>query len=165
MSDAPKRWTKLTAPKRACAEAPGLLRRSWASITRRRMCSTAVTAFGHAAHADQEVGQQFAEQELPLDARVHIAGRGRAGLERLLRDCARRPRALERLDLIDDQHVIYRLPAAQHGGSTVRSLTSLELPDHLAVQLVHRLVAIEVVPPSLSRRSGTQLALEPKNGS
>jgi hypothetical protein len=35
-----------------------------------------------------------------LDAAVRIAGRDRAGLERLLRDCARPPFALERLEQI-----------------------------------------------------------------
>ena len=34
----------------------------------------------------------------------------RAGLERLLRYCARPPFALERLELIDDAAVFYRLP-------------------------------------------------------
>ncbi len=67
-----------------------------------------------------------------LDAEVRIAARDRAGLERLLRDCARPPFALERLDGVDDQHVIYRLPRAQRDGSTVFSLTPLELIDHLA---------------------------------
>jgi hypothetical protein len=33
-------------PKRACVEAPGQLRRRWASTTRRRMCSTALAAAG-----------------------------------------------------------------------------------------------------------------------
>ena len=87
------------------------------------------------------------------------AARDRAGLERLLRYCARAPFALERLERIDEQHVIYRLPRAQRDGSTVLSLTPLELIDHLAAQLVHRLAAAKATPPSLSRRSGTQLAL------
>ena len=33
-------------PKRACAEAPGQLFRSWASTTRGKRCRTAVTALG-----------------------------------------------------------------------------------------------------------------------
>jgi len=82
-----------------------------------------------------------------------------AGLERLLRYCARPPLALERLYLVDDQHVIYGLPRAQRDGTTALSLTSLELIGHLAAQLVHRVATAEVAPPSLSRRSGTQLTL------
>jgi hypothetical protein len=39
---------------------------------------------------------------------VRIGARDRAGLERLLRYCARPPFALKRLDPIDDRHVIYR---------------------------------------------------------
>jgi hypothetical protein len=68
----------------------------------------------------------------PLDAEVRIAARDRAGLERLPRYCARLPFALERLDLVDVQHVVYRLPRAQRGGSRVLSLTPLELIAHLA---------------------------------
>jgi len=37
---------KLTAPRRARADAPGLLCRRWVSTTRRKMCSTALTAAG-----------------------------------------------------------------------------------------------------------------------
>jgi Putative transposase len=67
-----------------------------------------------------------------LDAEVRIAARDRAGLERRLRYCARPPFALERLDWVGDQHVIYRLPRAQRDGSTALCLTPLELIDHLA---------------------------------
>ena len=42
---APKRWMKLTAPKRAGAPAP-LPWRRWASMTRSRICSTALIARG-----------------------------------------------------------------------------------------------------------------------
>jgi hypothetical protein len=49
-----------------------------------------------------------------------------------LRYCARPPFALERLELIDEQQVIYRLPRTQRDGTTALSLTPLELIDHLA---------------------------------
>jgi len=62
-----------------------------------------------------------------LDASVRIADRDRAGLERLLRYCARPPFALERLDLLDEQRVIYRLPKPQRNGATALTLTPLEL--------------------------------------
>lgn len=55
-----------------------------------------------------------------------------AGVERLLRYCARPSFALERLDLIDDQHIIYRLPRAPRDGTTALSRSPLALIDHLA---------------------------------
>ena len=67
-----------------------------------------------------------------LDAAVRVGAHDRAGLERLLRYCARPPFALERLELIDEQQVIYRLPRTQRDGTTALSLTPLELIDHLA---------------------------------
>ena len=67
-----------------------------------------------------------------LDASVRFAAQDRAGLERLLRYCARPPFALEHLELVDAQRVIYRLPRPQRNGTTAMSLTPLELIDHLA---------------------------------
>jgi len=87
------------------------------------------------------------------------AARDRAGLERLLSDCARPPFALERLDRIDDQRVVYRLPHPKPDGTEVLSLTPLELIDRLAAQLVHKLATAETTPASVPRRSCTQLAL------
>ena len=67
-----------------------------------------------------------------LDAAVRVGAHDRAGLERLLRYCARPPFALERLELIGAERVVYRLPKPQRGGSTALILTPLELIDHLA---------------------------------
>jgi hypothetical protein len=67
-----------------------------------------------------------------LDAAVRVGAHDRAGLERLLRYCARPPFALERLELLDAERVVYRLPKPQHDGTTALSLTPLELIDHLA---------------------------------
>ena len=67
-----------------------------------------------------------------LDASVHVAAQDRAGLERLLRYCARPPFALERLELLDAERVVYRLPKPQRDGATALTLTPLELIDHLA---------------------------------
>jgi hypothetical protein len=67
-----------------------------------------------------------------LDASVRIAGHDRAGLERLLRYCARPPFALERLEQVNGHQVIYRLPKPQRDGRTALSLTPLQLIDHLA---------------------------------
>ena len=59
-----------------------------------------------------------------LDAAVRVGAHDRAGLERLLRYCARPPFALERLEELDAQSVIYRLLKPQRDGSTVLTLTS-----------------------------------------
>jgi hypothetical protein len=67
-----------------------------------------------------------------LDAAVRVPADDRAGLERLLRYCARPPFALERLEVLDEHRVIYRLPKPRRDGATALSLTPLELIDHLA---------------------------------
>ena len=67
-----------------------------------------------------------------LDAAVRVGAHDRAGLERLLRYCARPPFALERLERLDDERVVYRLPKPQRDGTTALTLTPLELIDHLA---------------------------------
>jgi hypothetical protein len=67
-----------------------------------------------------------------LDASVRIAGHDRVGLERLLRYCARLPFALERLEQVNADQIIYRLPKPRRDGRTALSLTPLELTDRLA---------------------------------
>jgi hypothetical protein len=67
-----------------------------------------------------------------LDAEVCVGAQDRAGLERLLRYCARPPFALERLERLDDERVVYRLPKPQRDGTTALTLTPLELIDQLA---------------------------------
>ena len=66
-----------------------------------------------------------------VDASVRVEADDRAGLERLLRYCARPPFALERLDAIDAQRLIYHLPKPQPDGCTELILTPLELIDRL----------------------------------
>jgi len=101
-----------------------------------------------------------------LDAEVRIAARDRAGLERLLRYCARPPFALERLERIDEQHVIYRLPRPQQDGTTALSLTPLELIDRLAALIPpprlhrHRYHGV-LAPNSPSRGAASAYAREP----
>jgi len=63
---------------------------------------------------------------------VRVGAHDRAGLERLLRYCARPPFALERLELLDAERVVYRLAKPQRDGTTALTLTPLELIDHLA---------------------------------
>ena len=61
-----------------------------------------------------------------------IAGHDRAGLERLLRYCARPPFALERIEQVSEDRIVYRLPEPQRDGRTALSPTPLELIDQLA---------------------------------
>ena len=67
-----------------------------------------------------------------LDASVRIEGPDRAGLERLLRYCARPPFALERLEQLGDDQLVYRFPKPQPDGRTELRLTPLELIERLA---------------------------------
>ncbi len=83
-----------------------------------------------------------------LDAAVRVGAHDRAGLKRLLRDCARPPFALERLERLDDERVVYRLPKPQRDGTTALALTPLALIDHLVAQLVHRLAPAQAASPS-----------------
>ena len=99
------------------------------------------------------------ERRFSLDAAVCVGAHDRAGLERLLRYCARPAFALKRLNLHDAERVVYCLPKPQRDGSTALTLTPLELIDRLAAQLVHNLATAETTPASLPRRSCTQLAL------
>ena len=67
-----------------------------------------------------------------LDARCTSLLEDRAGLERLLRYCAGPPFALKRLELLDDERIIDRLPKPHRDGATALTLTPLELIDQLA---------------------------------
>ena len=77
-----------------------------------------------------------------LDAAVQIPGWDRAGFERLLRYCARPPFALELLEAIDDEHLIYHSSKPQADGTIELQLTPLELIDRIATLVppprVHR---------------------------
>ena len=73
-----------------------------------------------------------------IDASVHIAAHDRAGLERLLRYCARPPFALERIEATGygapgGERIVYRLPHPAPGGGTALSLTPLEFLERLAL--------------------------------
>jgi hypothetical protein len=79
-----------------------------------------------------------------VDATVRVEAADRAGLERLLRYCARGPLALERLerDPDDPERLLYHLPKPTVDGRVALSLTPLELIDRLAALIppprVHR---------------------------
>ena len=70
-----------------------------------------------------------------LDASVRIEANDRAGLERLIRYCARPPLAGERLEWVDDgrEKLRYRLPKPLADGQTELVLTPLELLERLAL--------------------------------
>jgi hypothetical protein len=63
---------------------------------------------------------------------VCIEGADRAGLERLLRYCARPPFALERLEQLGHDQLVYRFPKPQPDGRTELRLSPLELLERLA---------------------------------
>jgi hypothetical protein len=75
-----------------------------------------------------------------VDGSVRVEGEDRAGLERLVRYCARGPLALERLHALGGQHalaspaarLLYRLPEPDLQGRTALVLTPIELLERLA---------------------------------
>lgn len=67
-----------------------------------------------------------------LDASVCISGTDRAGLERLLRYCARPPFALEHLPPLDAEHLLYHNPKPRSDSPRDLVLTPLELIDKIA---------------------------------
>ena len=75
-----------------------------------------------------------------IDASLRIEGDDRAGVERLIRYCARPPFALERLHApsetrslaSNDSRLVYRLPRPIPDGGTVLRLTPLELLERLS---------------------------------
>jgi len=79
-----------------------------------------------------------------LNATVRIEATDRAGLERLIRYCARPPFALERLHLVGacPDQVLYVLPKPDPAGRTALRLSALEFLDRLATILppprIHR---------------------------
>jgi hypothetical protein len=96
----------------------------------------------NAGKAGVSLHRNFAIASFSLDAPIRIEGPDRAGLERLLRYCARLPFALERLEQMADDALIYRFDKPQPNGRTQLRLTPL--------QLIERLAAL-IPPPRLHR--------------
>ena len=101
-----------------------------------------------------------------LDASVRIDGHDRAGLERLLRYCARPPFALQRLEQLPDGQLVYRFPKPQPDGTTQVRLTPLELIERLAALIppprIHRHRYHGVLAPNSPQRAQvTALARQP----
>ncbi len=69
-----------------------------------------------------------------LDAAVRISAFDRAGLERLLRYCARPRFAAERLEWLEDgETLIYHLPKPRPDGQTALILTTVQFLDRIAI--------------------------------
>jgi hypothetical protein len=92
-----------------------------------------------------------------LDASVRIDGHDRAGRERLLRYCARPPFALERLEQLGHDQLVYHFPKPQPDGSTQLRLTPLELLERLAALIppprLHRHRYHGVLAPNSPQRA------------
>ena len=88
---------------------------------------------------------------------MRIEGHDRAGLERLLRDCARPPFALERLEQVGDERLVYRFPKPQPDGRTELRLTPVELIERLAALIppprLHRHRYHGVLAPNSPQRA------------
>jgi len=95
------------------SEAVGLSAQELAAVqaqVRRRVLRWFVRR-GWLAEEDRQEMQRWAHGGgFPIDAAVRIEGGDRDGLERLLRDCARPPFALERLQTTGTDRVVYHLP-------------------------------------------------------
>jgi len=96
---------------------------------------------------------------------VRIEGHNRAGLERLLRYCARPPFALERIERIDEEQIVYHLPKPTPDGQTRLTLTPLEFISRLAALIpaprLHRHRYYGVLAPNARLRPAvTAMACE-----
>jgi hypothetical protein len=102
--------------------------------------------FARAGHLDCTDARDMASWDhgggFSLDASVRIEGPDRAGREGRLRSCARAPFALERLEQLGDDALIYRLPKPQPNGCTELHLTPRERIARLATLIapprIHR---------------------------
>ncbi len=88
---------------------------------------------------------------------MRIEGNDRAGLERLLRYCARPPFALEHLHQSDAEHLVYHCPKPRPDGPRDLVLTPLELIDRIAALVprprTHRHRYYGVLAPNAPLRS------------
>jgi hypothetical protein len=101
-----------------------------------------------------------------VDASVRVEASDRAGLERLLRYCARGPLALERLarDPDDPERLFYHLPKPTADGRVALTLTPLELLSRLAALIppprVHRHRYAGVLAPNSPWRAAVTAGAE-----
>jgi hypothetical protein len=126
--------------------------------------------FARAGHLDPADARDMAGWHhgggFSLDASVKIEGPDRSGLERLLRYCARPPFALERLEQLGDDQLVYRFAKPLPDGRTELRLTPLELIERLAALIppprIHRHRYHGVLAPNAPLRAQvTALAPQP----
>jgi len=100
-----------------------------------------------------------------VDADVRIEASDRAGLERLLRYCARPDFALERLREVDAEHLVYESVKPGPGGSVSLMLTPMELLDRLAALIPtprrHRHRYVGVLAPNAPLRAVVTALAQP----
>jgi hypothetical protein len=103
-----------------------------------------------------------------VDAEVRIEANDRAGLERLLRYCARPAFSLERLREIDAEHLVYESVKPGPGGSVSLMLTPMELLDRLAALIPpprrHRHRYVGVLAPNAPLRGAVTALAQPEGG-
>ena len=116
-------------------------------------------------HVTDDMRTWQASGGFSIDASVHIPARDRAGLERLLRYCARPPFALERLEATGygapgGERIVYRLPHPAPDGTTALSLTPLEFLERLALLIhpprIHRHRYHGVLAPGVPTKGGSK---------
>jgi len=116
--------------------------------------------------ADRQEMLRWAHSGFSVDAVVRIAAWDRAGLERLVRYCARPPFALARLQASGADRLVYHLSKPGPDGRTDLILTPLELIDRLAALItlpcLHRHRYHGVLAPNAPLRAAvTALARAP----
>jgi hypothetical protein len=85
-----------------------------------------------------------------VDASVCIDEKDRADLERLLRYCARPPFALEHLQQLDADHLVYHSPKPGLDGSSDLVLTPLELIGKIAALMELLAIRLSTIKPCKS---------------
>ena len=109
------------------------------------------SAYGTTGARSTRLGWQ-ATEGFSIDA-VHIAAPDRAGLERLLRYCARPPFGLERLEATGSgatggERIVYRLPRPAPGGGTALSLTPSSSSSDSRCSFLHHAFTVTAITVS-----------------
>jgi hypothetical protein len=128
--------------------------------------------FARAGHLEQADAHDMAAWHhgggFSLDASVRIEGADRAGLERLLRYCARPPFALERLEQLGHDQLVYRFAKPQPDGRTELRLSPLQLIERLAALIppprLHRHRYHGVLAPNSPQRAQVTALARPTPG-
>ncbi len=112
--------------------------RTWQGLLLQSLCIPAIHGgqmheSGHSGEAAREMASWGRNSGFSLDASVRIETKDRAGLERLLRYCARPVFASQRLSWArEGEKLLYQLPKPRADGQSVLELTPVELLERLA---------------------------------